>query len=148
MPLTAALLLTEGYWKHGGHIAGFVITVFFTVVPGIALSLYLRKKQRCTAEVEAVVEDIDVREDSDSDGGISITYAPVYGFYFGGQMHRVTSGIYTGKRPYEIGEHVTVCVDPENPEKLFDAKRERKTAVFISAIAAAFIVFGIIAMLN
>ena len=148
MGLTTALLLTEGYWKQGEHIGGFVIAVIFTVVLVIPYLLYHRKKAHCTAEVDAVVVDLLEQEHTDSEDGYSVTYAPVYSFYFDGQTYRVESKIYSSGRQYEIGEHVTVCVDPENPEKLFDAKRERRTVLYISAISAVFIVSGMIAMLK
>ena len=131
------------YWQNEYHIWGIILAGVFGLGLAILVISVLRKRARCSAEVEAEITQLLHSTSTDSDGFTTDTYAPEYTYYYEGQEYRVRSSTYTNGKQYAVGQTVQLFIDPEHPEKFYDRKRDIKNAVFFGFGMGLFFAAGI-----
>ena len=132
------------YWQNEQHIWGLALTVIFGLGLLILIVKLLLKRLHCSVEADAEIINLLHTTSTDSDGFRTDQYAPEYLYYYEGQEYRVRSSVYSNGKQYQIGQHVTLYIDPEKPEKFYDRKRDLKNSVFIGAVLGVFFVIGIL----
>jgi len=90
--------------------------IFFLV--GIALLWkQLKAKMKCTATVSGeVVEYQEEVHHSSHSHGRELVYYPIFTYYYNGQWHRQKGSMGRGRQQYEIGQHVELRCNPEDPD--------------------------------
>ena len=89
--------------------------LIFAIIGGVIVSKKIISKNRCTDEVKGVVIE-NVLSSSNEDGS---SYAPVFEYEYNGVKHRYKSNVYTSPPSYDVGESVTIMVDPDDPEDIY-----------------------------
>ena len=88
------------------------------------------KRKCCTKSVSAYVEDIR------SNG--SRKYAPTYVFTVNDEQIRVHSDLYTLYSPSR--GKCEILIDPNDPHRIFEPKREREDTIIFLAVAVAAVI--------
>lgn len=98
----------------------FIGVIFVCIALGM-FQFRANKKQVCTQPVQAVVVDmIYESERFVTDSYRSVTWYPVYKYYVGGNYIQVRSRIGGMKDAFEIGQKVTLMVNPENFQEFYN----------------------------
>ncbi|MBO7424089.1 MAG: hypothetical protein J6U23_00280 [Clostridiales bacterium] len=116
-----------------------VIGVGVIAVPIIS---YIYSCKHYTEEVDAVV--VDYISHNSSNGHIVKT--PVYEFSYMGKLYRVSNSNFTNYGNPGIDQHVTLLIDPEDPEEFFDKKRGASRIFGSFFIGAIFLVVAILGL--
>ena len=119
-----------------------IIIVLFAVVGfSIAFTPIIKssiKKSRCKYQLKATI--IDVHWKSTSNGGK--TYVPTYQYFYAGKEYIATSYSYNGVSAPEIGSHIDILINENNPE---DYYIEHKVANLINLVFG--LMFAVMAIL-
>ena len=138
----AAITIIRTYWQQKEHLIGAAFMLLFTVGIIIVLAAFRRKQKRCSVETEGVVAGYDSHISTDIDTGSTEVYAPIFEYWYDGRLCRSTSQYYNGKQNYDIGQKVTLYINPEKPEEFLDYARERKMLLLMVAVLAAIALCG------
>ena len=98
---------------------------------------------KCSETVDAVVVDMDLREDIEKD----TLFSPVYKFKYKGTEYKVRNKELSDmdfKRKMQVP--FKLRIDPNDPNRVFDASTQIKSALFFVAFPVLFIV--LIAIFN
>lgn len=131
------------YWENEQHIWGLALTVIFGLILLCMIVHSILKWMRCSVNVDAEIIELHHTTSTDSDGFTTDQYAPEYCYYYEGQEYRVRSAVYSNGKQYQIGQHVTLYINPEKPEKFYDRRRDLKNGLFIGIVIAIFFAIGI-----
>ena len=138
----AAITIIRTYWQQKEHLIGAAFMLLFTAGVIFVLAAFRRKQKRCSAETEGIVAGYDTRISTDSETGDSEVYAPVFEYWYDGHLCRSTSRYYSGKQNYDIGQKVTLYINPDKPEEFLDYARERKMLLLMVAVLAGIALCG------
>lgn len=127
-----------------------IISVVFILVAVLMFALMIiittsmkKKYARCTAEVDGIVIEniLETRTDND---GTSRSYYPVFKYEYEGRTYteRSNSGRYPAK--YQVGDNVTVHVNPDKPSEFYVDKDDFIITLVFSIIGGVFLILGIV----
>ncbi len=124
-----------------------LIGVVFILVGLMIFRVYKHKKEVCTSLTDAIVVDMHINISTDSDGTHSKTYAPVLEYNVSGYSYRNFEGTHSGTFEYEIGQHIELLYNPDNPDEfIIDNDNSSKTmAVIFICVGSLCAGIGIIA---
>ena len=92
----------------GAFAAAGLITLVDVVIT------IIRRVKYCTCVTQAVCVDLDERESSDSDGGRSMVYSPIFEFEYNGEKRTIRNNLYTSRSlAPDIGCVETIHLDTE-----------------------------------
>ncbi|MCR5599623.1 MAG: DUF3592 domain-containing protein [Ruminococcus sp.] len=101
----------------------------------------IRIYKKCSEKVDAVVVDMELREDVDKD----TLYAPVYQFHYNFREYRVKNKeLSETKCKKMMQRHFKLRIDPNNPTKVFDVNAQIKSAVVFIMIPLVFIIMMLV----
>lgn len=114
-------------------LAGGVAAVFCCIIGTAMLLHYFRQRRRCKAPVEA-----EIMRNDKSAGKNGTLYAPEYSYHYDGKHYSFQSSAYT-RDAYEVGQKVTVYIDPKAPEICIDRQKVSRvrlwTGLFFELLA-------------
>ena len=117
-------------------LTGGVLALFCGIIGTAMLMRYFRKQLRCNTPVEAEI----MRNDVSKGGKSGKLYAPEYSYHYEDKHYTFQSTAYT-EQHYEVGQKVTVYIDPANPEQCRDKQKRSRfllwTGLFFELLAAA-----------
>lgn len=100
---------------------GIIGTVFLCV--GIGIMLWERRlKRSCTLTCSAEVVDVVKQETHSVDDSRMISWYPVYEYSVNGSVHQKTASVGGRKGQLQIGQKVTIHVNPDNPDEFYCEK--------------------------
>lgn len=100
----------------------------------VVISKSKAEQERCCETVSAVVVEFKTIK------RVRTTYAPVLEYSYNGKSYRWTSYVSTNPPRFEVGQKVSVKIDPDNPAEGYDASDGNKAAVMIS-LGAGIVLF-------
>ena len=127
-----------------------IISVVFILVAVLMFALMIiittsmkNKYARCTAEVDGIVIENILETHTDNDG-TSRSYYPVFKYEYEGRTYteRSNSGRYPAK--YQVGDNVTVHVNPDKPSEFYVDKDDFIITLIFSIIGGVFLILGIV----
>lgn len=121
-------------------------SLFVIIGVGLIVFTLLRSKsksERCSVKVTAVVKDM-LKNYSHRDGHSSITYCPVYEFYYSGEYLEGCTNEYRNFDLPQVGQEVEIYVNPDEPKEIFIPSK--KSLGFSVVIGAIFAIMGIISI--
>ena len=130
--------------------AATIMAVVFTLVGVLLLALMIiittsmkKKYERCTATVDGIVIE-NILETHADDDGTSRSYYPVFKYEYEGRTYteKSNSGRYPAK--YQIGDPVTVHLNPNKPSEFYVDKDDFIVKLVLSIISGVFILLGVI----
>ena len=74
----------------------------------------------------------------------SSMFAPVFEFFYNGEVKSVASRLYSNRMP-NIGEVRTLMIDPRNPDHFYDPSTRGRTRMITTIVGAGMLVMGILA---
>jgi len=113
-------------------IAPLIIGGIFLLVGIMLIVKYVKRKIKCTASVSGEV--VGYREElshSSHSHSSHMVYYPIFTYYFNGEWHRKEGSLGRGNQKYDIGEHVELLCDPQNPEEFLIANDKASPIVAI-----------------
>lgn len=116
------------------------------VMLGVGIVKPIKDKARCSVLVTAEVIDIKRRLSSDSDGGSTWVYAPVYRYYYQGRDYLNESDLYSSS-VVKVGTQQEIRLNPNNPNDFIEPKRQVGVAVLAIIMGVIFTVAGICAVM-
>ena len=105
------------------------IFVLAGIITGISES---RKKKRCVDPVMAIVIDNKKHHKSSSNGHRTVTYKPVFQYYYNGMTMTETSNTSSNPPKFRVGDETELLVNPNNPREFIAVKDN--TASVLSVI--------------
>lgn len=124
--------------SFNNNIVSVLVCSIFLVVGLIMLYFgivkLIKDKARCTVFVDSEIIDIKRRLSTDEDGS-SWVYAPVYRYYYQGQLYTGCSDIYSSSVA-RVGTQHKLRINPDNPNDFIEPKR-------MGTISALFIIMGV-----
>ena len=119
----------------------FIVSVFLLAVMYVTVKVMRDGYDKCTLEVDAVVVQ-NVLSSRGSNKGSS--YYPVFKYEYDGKVYQQKSS--SGKKPakYEVGDKVTLHINPDKPMQFYDEKEDTLVMIIISSIAGFFFVLSLI----
>ncbi len=119
----------------------FIVSLFLLAVMYVTVKVMRDGYDKCTLEVEAVVVQ-NVLSSTGSNKGSS--YYPVFRYEYDGKVYQQKSS--SGRKPakYEIGDKVTLHINPDKPMQFYDEKEDKLVMIIISSIAGFFFVIALI----
>lgn len=121
---------------------GGVMAVICGILGFILLWRYFREGLCCKTAVEAEIMQID--KSTVKKGGQSVSvYAPVYSYHYNGTHYTHDSNVYTADA-FEIGQKVTVYIDPNDPAHCRDKRRRNKSALIWGIIFLVLAAVGVL----
>lgn len=123
----------------------FVALVFsgmgllFIVIGILVMAVWNKRRQKAVMNATAHVADVERRRN----GKGNTYYYPVFEYYAGGLMRRVTSSFGSNPGRYQIGEEVELLYNPDKPEQ-FWSERDAKMMKLVCGIFIGFGVFFLI----
>lgn len=128
-----------------------LLGIIFLLVSIGMMSSYQKKNKICTAETSGTVINIVRHGTTSGDSSVSSEgYYPVYEFYAQGKTIQKESHIGRDRPMFQIGDHITVRYDPENPELFYvlEEKQDLISKIFLTVgivlIVIACIIFFIL----
>ncbi len=95
-----------------------VLGIVFSVIGGAVLYSSKQSEKNCTFETKGTVVEL-VEKRSRNKHGTSTTYAPVFEYEYNGKVYKYESKLATSPKPFEVGDKVTVMVDPDDPKEIY-----------------------------
>lgn len=95
-----------------------IVGAIFAGVGSVMMIVTAASHSKCTTEAPAVVVEMRTSR-STHKGRVSITYAPVLDYEYHNEKFTYTSNIFTNPPKYKKGQHVTVMLNPDNPNELY-----------------------------
>lgn len=135
-----------------GQIMGLslflAVGLILAAVGAVILAQRLSDKKRCTQSVPAVVVDL-VKKTSHRKKHTSITYAPVFEYEYAGKTYQYESGISSRPAAYNVGDKVTLMIDPNDPHKAFEPGKSVWVIIIVCiAIGGLFAAIGGIGLIT
>lgn len=121
------------------NMAFIVAGLAFVFIGAFGLYSRVRDKMACTVKTEGIVLDFDsMRSDSD-DPSSSLVYAPIFAYTYDGMEYTYRGSSYSDKWNLTRGKEVTVCVDPDDPTRVYipEYSVERKNSVLFIIVGLA-----------
>lgn len=145
----ACWTLVHPYWQDTYHQVG--IALIAALIIGSILLLNIRsriRRRRLWLLIDAEITGILTTTDTDEKGWTTTLYAPEYTYSFGGNTYTQSSKLYSSSNPHNVGDHVSLLIDPDHPEK-FRVKGE-ETVGFLAAcvILILLLIFGIVLLIT
>lgn len=122
----------------------FVGILLLGIMIAVVTSLN-RKYERCTASADGTVID-NILETHTDDDGTSRSYYPVFRYEYNGRTYeqKSSNGRYPAK--YQIGDTVTVHLNPNKPTEFYVDKVDGIIKLVFSILSGVFILFGVLFM--
>lgn len=111
----------------------FILGISFLIV-AILIKIFFDKKSKvCTQIVDASI--VDIRKIERTESGTTepqyVSYFPVYEYKYMGRIYKSGSNVGNLKSAFEIGKKVKIYIDPQNPEKIYEASNVPKLLIGI-----------------
>ena len=124
-----------------------IAMLFFVFLIGTVFIFSGMPKKRYSEEVNAVVvenvksESINRSKKNKEDN----TYAPVFSYEYNGKKYRVKGNTYTNPPEYDVGDEVTIKIDPDDPEDISapESKKIFIIGIILDAIGIGIVIFTI-----
>ena len=99
---------------------------------------------KCSAVVDAVVIDMDIRDEIEKEN----LFSPVYKFRFNGKVYKVENKSLTNMdHKRKLHEKFKLRIDPNDPTKVFDVSTQLRSALFFVMFPIMFIT-AIVILIN
>ena len=130
--------------KKAVKLSAFLLLVMSLIFGTVSIFMKLRSNnltKSCTETISATIIDIQETRTKDYEGYYRTTYYNVYQYKYGQITYNKKSN--TNKHDnYNIGDKVTIKVDPNNPSEFIDANTTSTLNIlFIAFIIASSIMF-------
>lgn len=118
----------------------FVAVIIFAIMI-IVVENMKKDYEKCTQEVEAVVVRNDLVKKRSGKGTL---YYPVYEYEYNGKKYLQQGPVGNKSIRHDVGDKVTIHIDPDRPSRFYDEKEDRIVTVVMSLIAVFFFVIALI----
>lgn len=132
----AAYDAVKGFLMKNGFLMIGVIIMVMTIVKVIV------KRRKCTEKLIARCVYLEECINRDSDGHISVTYAPRWEYGYDGNIYHYQDTV-SSNHPPRIGSERAVYIDPTDPRRMY--KTELTSIVIPLAIGAFLVMENIVA---
>lgn len=108
--------------------------LLFAAIGVLMAVAHSQKKKRCIDPVMAVVIENKRRSKRGSNGHRTVSYAPVFQYYYNGMTMTETSSTSSNPPKFRVGEEAELLINPNKPSEFIAVKDN--TAAFISVLFA------------
>ncbi|MCD7955822.1 MAG: DUF3592 domain-containing protein [Lachnospiraceae bacterium] len=133
-------------------IKGAVLVVLGLIadIAGLIVKIYSTYMRPYEGYTEAkVVDIISVERDRNAESRYRNRQAAVFQFFAEGKLVKIVDSEDAYPCPYELGQRVRLCYDPENPEKYIVLREEkmRYRSIVLNMAGVALIMAGVLMFL-
>lgn len=115
------------------------------VMAAFPIVSYIKDKKRCTVSVVAEVVDFKSKI-SRGEHGSTMTYAPVYRYYYGGTEHTQASDIYTNQSMV-TGIKTEIFINPNDANDIYEPQRSASLRIIMTVMGVMFFAMGIFSII-
>lgn len=148
--MSSCLVLDSHNIQMWVTILFLIIGILFTIAASIIDRVFYRKIHNCTIASAGIVVDNHAGNSTagiyvDNDDIQTTNYYPEFVYTVGGKPIYKKSYIGTVKPVYEIGDHISIWYNPDNPEEFYIPEKRHNVLSAVLHTAGAFcIVIAII----
>lgn len=125
---------------------GFVFFLVGAIMLYVGIAMPKKDKARCSVAVKAEIVDVQSRISTDENSSTCV-YAPVYKFYYQGQVYKVRSTLYSNERII-VGTDTEIAINPLNPNDFIEPSRRNFVGILLTVMGVMFAFAGIFVMLT